>query len=197
MQYYYSSFIHGLFVSFPWSKVTHVKPQGEGICITTHSITINCASFERGDHLSENHIDLTVSRQIYWKNKNKKGTIRIIRVQLNQDECNGCLKKGAESGGPGYLNIGSWSLFCWWRGPWTSGDRAGSSSMWNSAETSGFRSERQATGSDPKSLQRSKAINCWVFCCSREHLSANAIIFRAVIQRWLTTFDFIRMCASG
>lgn len=68
----------------------------------------------------------------------------------------------------GYLNIGSWSLSCWLRGLWTSGDTAGSSSMWNSAETSGFRSERQATGSDPKSLQSSKAINLWVFCCSRE-----------------------------
>lgn len=72
MKYYYSSFINVLFVSFPWCKVTHLKPQGEGICISTHSITINCASFERGAHLSENHIDLTVSQQIYWKNKNKK-----------------------------------------------------------------------------------------------------------------------------
>lgn len=196
MQYYYSSFINVLFVSFPWCKVTHVKPQGEGISISTHSITINCASFERGDHLLENHNYLTVSQQNYWRNKNKEA-----QSESSGSSWPGLMQRLTEKGswewGPGYLNIGSWSLFCWWRGPWTSGDRAGSSSMWNSAETSGFRSERRATGSDPKSLQRSKAINCWVFCGSREHLSGNAIIFRAVIQRWLTTFDFIRMCASG
>lgn len=95
--------------------------------------------------------------------------------------------------GLGYLNIESWTLSCWLRGRWTSEDKAGLSSMWSLAEMSGFRSEQQAKGSDPKSLQHSKPLKpLGVFL----FLRAPAFLFRAMIQRWQTSFDLIRMCVA-